>query len=703
MTRARDLGDFIADGAAAELVVDTTTLVVDSTNNRVGIGTASPSQALEVTGTAKLATVDIDAGAIDGAVIGANSAAAGTFTALTASGTTTITTADINGGAIDGTIIGANSASTGAFSTGSFTGDVSIADKIVHTGDTNTAIRFPAADTVSFETAGSERLRVGSAGQVGIAGANYGTSGQVLTSGGSGAAPSWVDASGGGGLELTTSEAVVEGDKLAWNFTTGKVEKVGRIGGNSKHYIYNSASGANIQIYDVLHIPEINKVAVLGARSDGNKVVYLGTFNGTSWTWGTPFEGDAGGSGAGGKLVWAANVSRLVAIYKSSNSGNNLKWRLLSASGSNLTSAGQGVFATSSVNLSESGNQVQAVYSPTHQRIIVGYKMSASPEGLPIIVGNVSSSSISWSAEQGPNGSAPNQRWNPANQEKNLGIAVNGSQIAFGCYSASSSRYYVLAATMSGSTLTFGASSGNTISSTYAYSQNSRGQLFHVSHSSTANLFSYGIFGSSGNYLFNYHFTVSGTSISPVNSYDPYQWAVGSSFSTNGAVMAYDPSNKRAFVFRSNDKAAYSGTNDNYLIGNGNQNTTILENGENSQARSATFDADSGRAVLINSQNPSRIYTYLPIVDNFYYFVGCAKEAASANTTVKIANSGQIATGLSGLTAGNGYRIDYSGGFTSQGSFLTDRSILNGSQRSGMSGLALTTTTMLILNDFMYT
>ena len=35
----------------------------------------------------------------------------------------------------------------------------SIADKIVHTGDTNTAIRFPAADTFTVETAGSERLR----------------------------------------------------------------------------------------------------------------------------------------------------------------------------------------------------------------------------------------------------------------------------------------------------------------------------------------------------------------------------------------------------------------------------------------------------------------------------------------------------------------------------------------------------------------
>ena len=46
--------------------------------------------------------------------------------------------------------------------------DVSIADKIIHTGDTNTAIRFPAADVVSFETGGSERVRITSGGSVGI-------------------------------------------------------------------------------------------------------------------------------------------------------------------------------------------------------------------------------------------------------------------------------------------------------------------------------------------------------------------------------------------------------------------------------------------------------------------------------------------------------------------------------------------------------
>jgi len=45
-----------------------------------------------------------------------------------------------------------------------FTGDVTIEDKIVHDGDTNTALRFPAADTVTVETGGSERTRVDSSG-----------------------------------------------------------------------------------------------------------------------------------------------------------------------------------------------------------------------------------------------------------------------------------------------------------------------------------------------------------------------------------------------------------------------------------------------------------------------------------------------------------------------------------------------------------
>ena len=43
---------------------------------------------------------------------------------------------------------------------------VSIADSIIHTGDTNTSLRFPAADTITAETAGSERLRIDSNGKL---------------------------------------------------------------------------------------------------------------------------------------------------------------------------------------------------------------------------------------------------------------------------------------------------------------------------------------------------------------------------------------------------------------------------------------------------------------------------------------------------------------------------------------------------------
>ena len=45
-------------------------------------------------------------------------------------------------------------------------GDITIGDKIIHAGDTDTAIRFPAANTVTVETNGSERARIDSSGRL---------------------------------------------------------------------------------------------------------------------------------------------------------------------------------------------------------------------------------------------------------------------------------------------------------------------------------------------------------------------------------------------------------------------------------------------------------------------------------------------------------------------------------------------------------
>ena len=76
---------------------------------------------------------------------------------------------------------------------------------------------------IKVTTEGSERVRVGPAGQVGIGGTNYGTSGQVLTSGGVSAAPTWSSLPPAGGtVQATASGALTDGQLVALN-TNGQL------------------------------------------------------------------------------------------------------------------------------------------------------------------------------------------------------------------------------------------------------------------------------------------------------------------------------------------------------------------------------------------------------------------------------------------------------------------------------------------------
>jgi hypothetical protein len=88
-----------------------------------------------IDGTAYLDTVDIDAGAIDGTIIGATVATSATFTNTNTTGTATIATVDINAGAIDGATIGASSVSTVKGTTLESTGTTTVGtDLILTTG-----------------------------------------------------------------------------------------------------------------------------------------------------------------------------------------------------------------------------------------------------------------------------------------------------------------------------------------------------------------------------------------------------------------------------------------------------------------------------------------------------------------------------------------------------------------------------------------
>jgi hypothetical protein len=116
------------------------------------------------TGVATALAVNVgSAGApvVNGGALGTPSS--GTVTNLTG-------TASIN---INGTV-GATTASTGAFTTLSATGVTTVqagtvsAPAITTSGDTNTGIFFPAADTIAFAEGGVESMRLDSNGSVGI-------------------------------------------------------------------------------------------------------------------------------------------------------------------------------------------------------------------------------------------------------------------------------------------------------------------------------------------------------------------------------------------------------------------------------------------------------------------------------------------------------------------------------------------------------
>ena len=132
LTNATTLADY-----GAGIGTQGATLKVDATNKRVGVGTDSPA--------GPEGSLQVGTGITFFGNTGIVSAIGGKFSGdFTVGGT--LTYEDVAN--IDA--VGIITAQSG----------VSIADSIFHTGDTNTAIRFPGNDTFTVETSGSEALRI---------------------------------------------------------------------------------------------------------------------------------------------------------------------------------------------------------------------------------------------------------------------------------------------------------------------------------------------------------------------------------------------------------------------------------------------------------------------------------------------------------------------------------------------------------------
>ena len=130
---------------------------LDSTNAKfTGIVTAQTFRVLgnfQVDGTTT--TLDTEVTSVDKLEVAANNTTVGV--AITQSGSGDILNLYDSATEVFSVADGGTVTTSGDISVG---GDLTLPDSIIHAGDTNTKIRFPAADTVTIETGGTEAFKV---------------------------------------------------------------------------------------------------------------------------------------------------------------------------------------------------------------------------------------------------------------------------------------------------------------------------------------------------------------------------------------------------------------------------------------------------------------------------------------------------------------------------------------------------------------
>ena len=166
--------------------------------------------------------------------------------ALTVTGLVTAGSATITGAATVGTTLGVTGVST-------FAAGTALLPALTTTGDTNTGIYYPAADTFAVTTGGTERLRIDSAGNcaIGVTPSAWGGSYKALQL--QSVARS-IASTGAGVGDLTVAfNAIYDSTDSRWEYA-GTGDKAGRYSqtgsGNHRWFVSNTAGTAGNEITD---------------------------------------------------------------------------------------------------------------------------------------------------------------------------------------------------------------------------------------------------------------------------------------------------------------------------------------------------------------------------------------------------------------------------------------------------------------------
>jgi len=365
--REVNVGEVVAPDLAERIKVISTM----STNGAVGIkdeGTSISTGVKNInfvgatvtaTSSGDDVTVNVSAGTGTVTSVGGT----GTVNGLTLTGTVTTSGNLTLGGTLNllsPPAIGATTPASGAFTTLSATGVTTVQagtaalPAITTTGDTNTGIFFPAADTIAFTEGGAEAMRIDSSGNVGIGTSSPSNAKLDIASGNINLSDTYILAWGG-----SSGRPNIEGSKASsyLKFSTG--------GGNT-HMMIDSSGNVGIGTSSPsgkLHVAgtlSATGIASFTDSSDSGQINFVpatatkGAFARFSNTGGNAYVGldnSTGSNFSGGN--YALNVFSPTAINFTAGSTNKM---LLDASGNLLvgtttaTGSGKTVINASSTN-----------------------------------------------------------------------------------------------------------------------------------------------------------------------------------------------------------------------------------------------------------------------------------------------------------------------------------------------------------------
>ena len=360
------------------------------------------------------------------------------------------TTADGGGitlkGASDKTITWVNSTNCWTFNQSvNLTAGTASAPALILNGDVNTGFFQSATDEIAVGTAGSERLRVGSAGQIGIAGANYGTAGQVLTSGGGSGAPTWSTPAANPSVSLTASGAISDGDPICIN-TNGTVSA---ITGASATFAMGAdaywTNNHNCDYMDATFDSTNNKVVIVyedTSNSLAKSVVATIASNG-SVSYGTPVTFYSG-SVDFASVSFDPGNGKVVVCYRRGSTGYA---KVGTVSGTSITWGSEATFA------SANPPRAQISYDQDNQKMVIFYYDYAN-SAIGGVVGTVASSGNSITF--GSNYSTSGTNVQPAYLTTAYSTAADKFVISFQDQNNSQNYSKTVVATVSGTAISFG-------------------------------------------------------------------------------------------------------------------------------------------------------------------------------------------------------------------------------------------------------